>query len=541
MVVLLAGALALTGCDTGSGNGGGGGTTGYEFDIVVVGTGIGGGLTALSALEAGAERVLVIDKMAQPGGSTRFTGGNFTGLHASAEPLPAGTWDPSIVASHGPANFAEHWARHALVDDSFPFPDFARTVSTFGQARAAIQWMDGVMNIPFGPYRQQAPYATNPRGLGRPNDGGVLFVSAYMAELDRRGAYVWMGTEMTGLIMEDGRVAGIRARRNNNTVYIRASDVVLATGGFSASPARFAEWTNAYDRSLGLRRASIGNVCESNTGDGILVAMRDANAEIYRHSNGQPSVWAVISGLGNPALGTFTVPAGGVTVANTRRNTVFPLGGDRPIGGAGGGGIEDGVPLFGLNDQIMVNHLGQRFVNEDQPLGSGAFNNVFNAVAREEGPVWIIYSYDTTTPAMRITLQAMAELQNDVAHSAEYIVDLAGHMGVDPVALGAAIVAYNTDAVDEFGKAVNRVVPLETGPFFAVQAIPANIIGTIGGLRTTENGQVLNTTGAIIPNLFAVGEISNRSFFGQGYVGGSCLSLFAVISRNVGRFIAESQ
>ncbi|MCL1994365.1 MAG: hypothetical protein FWG66_15585 [Spirochaetes bacterium] len=40
-----------------------------DVDLLVVGTGIGGGITALSALEAGAGSVLLIDMMDEPGGA----------------------------------------------------------------------------------------------------------------------------------------------------------------------------------------------------------------------------------------------------------------------------------------------------------------------------------------------------------------------------------------------------------------------------------------------------------------------------------------
>ena len=508
-------------------------------DILIVGTGISGGVAALSALDAGARNVVIIDKMAVPGGSTRISGGNFTGLHASNEALPPGNWNPEVIAAHGEANFRAHWARHTLVDANFPFPDYDRVVSTFRQAREALRWLND-NGVPFAAYREQVGN-NNPRLLGRlAEGGGPGFVENYMAEIERRGATILLEHEMTRIIMSGPRVVGIEARHRGRTITIAARDVILATGGFTENPALWAQWTNAYDRSLGLKRASTF-ACESNTGEGILIAIRDAGADIFRHPNGQPSVWAVISGISSPApFESFITPEGGVSLADTRRNVNFALGGTRPTGT----GTEAGMPLFGLNDQIIVNQTGARFVNEDQPFGSGAFNNVFNAIAREEGPCWIIYSADTTNAAMRVTLDAMANVTGQsVVFRRNSIEELGAAIGAP--GLAAAVAAYNIAPVDAFGKASNRRVPLQNGPFFAVQVRCHNIIGSMGGLVTDEFGRVYRSNqmipANIIPNLYAVGEISNRPFFGQGYVGGSCLSLFAVIGRNVGRFVAESQ
>jgi len=383
------------------------------------------------------------------------------------------------------------------------------------------------MGIPFQPYGEQVsqPPAYNPRMLRRQAVGsGPGFVDNMIRVLQERGAEIMMGTEMTGLLMEGARVAGVRAVQGGQEINITARNVVLATGGFSASAHLWQEWTSETDRSLGLRHATIGPVSPSNTGDGILIAMRDAGADIYRHPDGTPSVWAVISGLANPFV--IAQPAGGVSLANTRANVPLP----RP-----------GTDVnFGLQDQIIVNREGHRFVNEAQPYGSGEFNNVFNAIAREEGPSWIIYSGSTTTPAMRVTLDAAVAAYPSMAFSADSIAELAAAIGAP--GLSATVAAYNAASVDAFGKDMNRRVPMTAGPFYAVQVIPNNIIGSIGGLVTDDYGRVLNGqigSGQPIPNLFAVGEISNRPFFGQGYVGGSCLSIIAVIAQRAGAFIAQ--
>jgi len=66
--------------------------------------------------------------------------------------------------------------------------------------------------------------------------------------------------------------------------------------------------------------------------------------------------------------------------------------------------------------------------------------------------------------------------------------------------------------------------------FFAVRWYPTGW-DTAGGVRTNYNAQVLDTTGDPIHNVFAVGGVSNRFYFGETYVGGSSLTFYPAIAR----------
>ena len=565
LVVMMA--MNFVGCD--------GGSTSWRdrpaesVDLIVVGTGIAGGLAALAYLEVNPNaNVLVIDKMHRAGGSTLTSGQNFTGLQASV-PLPAGDWDQQVIDASGQENFIVHWRRNALVAETFPFPDFQRTWQTFVAARTEIQWMHDYMNIPFAAYSQQvtAPaLGYNPRMLRRLATGS--FIGNMIAELDRRGAEVRQDKEMIGLLTDDGAVIGIAAldRPTGRVFEITANNVIIATGGFALNHALVALFANEYDQSLGLRDwAFAGNICPSNTGSGISIAMRDAGADVFRHSypGGPPSMWGVLTGMntfppftmtgpGGNTISSFTVPTGGAAVATLWRNVQLDEHGDRPAGAAqiGTGAAAVANPeyeqyLFGLQDQIIVNILGERFYREDAHAGSAGFNNIINAMGNQPGPSWIILSTDTTTPAMRTTLNAMAAVPNqNVVVRADTPAELAELAGISS-GLVQTITAYNalagTDG-DLLGKAEERMVALEGEWLYAVR-IRVQALGTIGGLRTGPDGQVLDGSaeGVPIPGLFAVGEVSNRPFFGQGYVGGSCLSLFAALGPRVGRFVANQE
>jgi predicted small secreted protein len=65
--------------------------------------------------------------------------------------------------------------------------------------------------------------------------------------------------------------------------------------------------------------------------------------------------------------------------------------------------------------------------------------------------------------------------------------------------------------------------------FYAVQWYPFGF-DTAGGVRTNENAQVIATDGAAIPNVFAVGGVSNRHYIGETYVTGSSLTLYPTMA-----------
>jgi len=65
--------------------------------------------------------------------------------------------------------------------------------------------------------------------------------------------------------------------------------------------------------------------------------------------------------------------------------------------------------------------------------------------------------------------------------------------------------------------------------FYAVQWYPFGF-DTAGGVRTNHNAQVIATDGAAIPNVFAVGGVSNRHYIGETYVTGSSLTLYPTMA-----------
>ncbi len=60
----------------------------------------------------------------------------------------------------------------------------------------------------------------------------------------------------------------------------------------------------------------------------------------------------------------------------------------------------------------------------------------------------------------------------------------------------------------EFNKPISKaMLPMDKGPFYAVAQWPA-VHHTMGGLRINANAQVIDVFGAVIPKLYAAGEVA---------------------------------
>jgi hypothetical protein len=84
LAVIVAFGLVLAGCQM-DGDDSGSNTSYDGYDVLVVGSGISGSLAALGAKEAGAEKVLLIEKMIYYGGTSRLADGGFSQYNAKTQ------------------------------------------------------------------------------------------------------------------------------------------------------------------------------------------------------------------------------------------------------------------------------------------------------------------------------------------------------------------------------------------------------------------------------------------------------------------------
>lgn len=103
------------------------------------------------------------------------------------------------------------------------------------------------------------------------------------------------------------------------------------------------------------------------------------------------------------------------------------------------------------------------------------------------------------------------------AYRADTLDELATMAGIDPAGLKASVermnklydAGFDEDCYKEFG----CMSAVRTPPFYCIPRRPY-VLGTLGGVDINEKMQVLNTEGEVIPGLYAAGNTSGNLFGG---------------------------
>lgn len=209
-------------------------------------------------------------------------------------------------------------------------------------------------------------------------------------------------------------------------------------------------------------------------------------------------------------------------------------------------------PLFyerALPGNIIVNQNGDRYMNEAR-----SYDVAGKAMIEADGPgarsvpSWIIldarfrkkYPMGPLLPVFPDWM--LPRKVQEMFVKAPTIAELARRIGIEPARLEATVARVNRFAqtgIDEdfargsapydryYGdlsvKPNPNLAPIDQPPFYALQVYPGDI-GTKGGLATDEAGRVTDESGRPIPGLYAIGN-NSASVMGAAYPGaGSTLA-----------------
>jgi 3-oxosteroid 1-dehydrogenase len=528
-----------------------------SVDLVVAGSGGGGLAAAIVAIDAGLEP-LVIEKMPVVGGSTGMSGGmvwlpNNPLMRAEgvADSFDDGlAYLEAVVGDVGPASTPERremFLRAGSEMVSFLQRKGVRFVRCPGWAdyysnrTGGNEAGRGIECVPFdagtlGPEWQKKMPTSLAKGMGfvmRTNElravqyfnrtpknfakAAQVFLRSKSAKVHHKdmltnGASlvahmvkvlqglrseppIWTGSAVEDLIVEDGRVVGVRAVRDGKPVNVEARRaVLLAAGGFSHN----AEMRRKYSGSQpNEAQWSIAN--PGDTGEVLETAMRlGAKTDLLDEAWWLPST--------SRALG-----AAAASVGQARQ---------RP--GA-----------------IFVDNSGKRFCNE-----SNSYVEVGKAMyANKAVPCWLVFDegyvqrYAATSNPLKRRLPQEA-IDSGAIKMGTTLEELAGKMGVDPGSLeqtvrrfneyarkgldpdfGRGQSAYNDCLGDPGYKPNHSLGSLDKAPFYATEVFP-NDVGTCGGVVTDQYARVLGENDCPIPGLYATGNITatvtGRTYPGAG-------------------------
>jgi 3-oxo-5alpha-steroid 4-dehydrogenase len=465
---------------------------GSRYDVVVVGFGISGGCAALEAARAGAT-VLVLERAAVHGGTSSMSGGHFylgggtpvqraTGHEDSAQDMAAyliaTAKDPDEEKIRAYANGA---VEHFGWLESLGF-EFERS---YFPGKAVIQpGTEGLMytgNEKVWPFRDQIRPAPRGHKVPVPGDtGGTRIVMDLLrSQIEAAGVEVRYETGATNLLIdESGNVGGLAWRSFEAAGVIRAGAVVLAAGGFVMNP----DMVASYAPALGAKLIPLGTTYD----DGLGIRL------------GQ-SAGAALEHMAEPFI---TAPF---------------------------------YPPSSLVKGIIVNNIGRRFVAED----SYHARTAYYVLRQPDAAAYLIVDSDhVAEPAIPLV---------PLKDGYETVAEIEAGLGLPPGSLVATLGRYNQHAASgedpDFHKHPDWLAAQDHGPWgvFDLSLGVALYAGfTLGGIRTSVDGQALREDRSVIGGLYAAGACaSNIAQDGNGYCSGTQLGEGSFFGRRAGRHAAR--
>ena len=462
-----------------------------EYDVVVVGFGAAGAVTAMTASDAGAN-VLIVEKAPKglAGGNSRVCAqsiyaptdveGTKTYLTALFDHMRAGVTDELINTYAETLCTGQEWLKEVTGLDELPASLNVPEYPQFPSSETAVKvTVDGAW-------------------------WGAAFYHVLEDEVAERDIDVWYQAPGKHLIQdpETGIIHGVEVEKNGETYQVRAKNgVVLCTGGFEANM----EMVQNYLQATIYPTGSI-----FNTGDGIVMA-QEVGADLWH-----------MSSVAGPSV-NFKSP-------------------DLPY--VFGPYMHDKAG-FGTKC-IFVGSDGTRFTNEASlpkhghvsyhgdwkllQIPSPAYA-IFDQTAMDSRAIYPYWSDDNSV-----------ELEKGWIVQADTLEELAEKLGIDPEGLIAEVNTYNeycANGVDEdYGRDPATLTAIETGPYYAMEVV-ASMLNTMGGPVRNERGEVLDTAGEPIPHLYSAGELG--SIFGSIYQGSGNLAECIAFGRISGANAAEAK
>ncbi len=432
-----------------------------ETDIVVVGAG-GAGMTAAINVAQADKKVILLEKMAYAGGNTtKATGGmNAAETHYQEEQ----EIEDSV------AQFVEDTMKGGKEINN---KDLVTVMAE--NSAAGIEWLDEI-GAPL-PKVSFSGGATNAR-IHAPEDGsgvGEYLVEAFLKKIDELGLEVMYDTKATELIVEDGKVVGVKASSKDTEYTIKAGAVILTTGGFGANEEMYTQ----YRPDL---KGTVTTNAPSATGDGIVMA---------------EAVGADLVDIDQIQLHPTVEQETSIMITESVRG----------------------------NGAILVNQKGERFINEMETR-----DVVSAAELEQEGQ----YAYIIFDQKLRDGLKAIEKyVSNGLTVESDTIEGLAEEIDVDPAVLTETMETWNKAVADQkdeaFGRDTGMDNDLTTAPYYAVKIAPG-IHHTMGGIKIDVHAQVIDKDGNAIPGLFAAGEVTG-GVHGANRIGGNAVADIVVFGR----------
>lgn len=464
----------------------------YQADVVVIGGGGAGLASAISSMQAGAKKVIVLEKLGYVGGSTNVSEGALNAVDDQRQKAQG------IKDSYETFYETTMHGGHDKGD-----PTLVRFLTS--HSMDAVNWLES-LGVKFNDHIGAATGSLGQRSHYPATPYGNTYIRTFEKVIaDSNGKIqVHLDTPAVKLIQnKSGRVVGVVGNNFGSKVTVMAKDgVIIATGGFGANVAyrqkvNTGVWKNIkLDNSIGCT-----NIQKAAQGQGLFLAQK---------------VGAKLIGLSDIQIHPCGTP---------------------------GTGLMENIRTSGRN-RIFVNSDGNRFVNE------GAARDVLaNAIFQQKGRTYWIVVNKLRYPTPDFKDRMGASIRNMEALGAVVeaptLDELAKKTGMNAENLKKAIADYNAvvsgKAKDKLGFVANNKddKQMTEGPWYACRKVPT-VHHTMGGIKINVKSQVINTKGKVIPGLYAVGEVTG-GIHGSNRLGGNAIADIMTFGHAVGPHIVQGK
>ncbi len=431
-------------------------------DVIVVGGGA-AGMSATIRLQEQGKSVILVEKTSSLGGTIRVSGGNQV-VQGSKVQEKAG------VSNDSAKSMEEDFLKNGdNLNDTELLGIYAENVGS------TTDWLTDTVGVEYnmeGGLHKLAEYSVD-RELAYV-DGGAGAAKILASKVEESGANVLLNTTAKELIMDNGKVTGVKAKTAKGKEYtLTADSVVLASGGYG----------NNNDLLPASAEEGLFYGLDSSNGEGLIMATEQAKA-------------------GTTHMEYIKEYPNGVETSSKHAKST----------------IAGNITAFS-KAAILVNEKGERVVNEK------ASNHEILEKLQEQTNETLYLVMDETTFNEWKTKLAAAGLTEETIDS--YVAnngssepifttgsnakEAAEAAGIDGDALTKTIEKFNSyvEAGEDkdFGRAKDYLTAsFEDGAVYIVEQ-KARYATTMGGLDVDGNLQVVDTNGKTIDGLYAAGEI----------------------------------
>jgi fumarate reductase flavoprotein subunit len=459
-----------------------------DAQVVVVGSGLGGLSAAMTAVEEGAKKVILIEKEQFWGGGTNFAE-VFIGPpadEAAARQMAADFAKQSNYVADPMLHY------HKAVDQN------ENSAWLFEKHKVVIHPLPGT---PLNFY-----------------DGGhgKSCVDTLVPQAKALGVDMRHSTAAVALLMKDPHTCvGIRVKdKSGKIIDIKAKGVVLATGGMSTNRELLAKYT-----SIDLEKTITDGARAGQDGDGHLMVEATAH--------GKPTHLCVSSMFLN-VKGFAYDSSLGVCAGMQPSNLWVNQDAVRFI--------DESIVRSTADCNKVVEIQGNVYSILDQAAldkyAAGGCQSHFSGFGDK--------LVGNPIPGLAAEVEKYKNLP-DVFY-AQTLPELARKMGVDAATLQGTVEKYNgfaasgTDA--EWGKKATNIWPIAKGPFYAFR-LYSGMLNTNGGVRINTNAQVVDPRYKVVSGLYAAGIVTS-GWEGETYLMGTCQAVALWCGRRAAKHIVAN-